>query len=425
MYHQPDTHHPHTAKPWREQTAVEKLFSKLEDGLAPSKRKKKKTSTGAKIKQGLAKLAVPKDDYDYREAKVYTTDMESKEVRKEKPVTREHYEREYTTMEKPTMMTREYTKMEKPITREYTTMEQPITREYKSSHESPEYERFAHSFDKAEENVIEREGKLERRIRYRSKEDYGPEIRVIERGEPAPFSIPSHVEVVRRIKDRSAELQMVLDKIAREQSLMREAELDYHDQMSLAKQEEKAANLAKDRLRELTRLVRDKSAECRHLIDEEREYERLRAQKREQAVEVENQRTKLMAEEALLKREIDARYDLAGEHRRAAKHAEDLKKARQLALRELDAAKSALSQTSYEVEVIGERAVPRARPVEIEVEAIPATLPELARIPTKQPVGEHRGRVISEELPKREKVQYDAAKAERVRERVEHIVISE
>ncbi|KAL6046900.1 hypothetical protein QOT17_021932 [Balamuthia mandrillaris] len=500
-----DTHHPHTAKPWREQTAVEKIRSKLEELVEP-KGKKKKSS---KLKQGLAKLTSPPKESTTttrestattREApisttregekyytkertsrygpepKVHTYDMEEKtitgttlptttttlpsttttlptttttEMKKEGGLLpKTSYEKSYYEEKKP-----EYREMEswqKPSTStfregdKYYPSTSPSTSTYKEGEkyypstststykEGEKYpstykagEGYEPSLVKAEENVIEREGKIERRTRYSSKEGLGHEVHVIERGEIAPSTLPSHVEVIRRLKDRSKELQMVLDKMARTQSSLREAELDYHDQLSLARQEEAAAGRAKERLRELYSLVRNKEAEVRRLLQEEEEYERLRAQKHDQAIESESQRTKLTAEEALLHREIEARHDLANEHRRAAKHADDLLKAHKLALTELEGAKSALSQHSYDVEVIGERVVPRTRPMEIEVEAVPRAIPDITRIPSKQPVGEHRGRVISEELPKREKVQVDAAKAERVRERVEHIVISD
>ncbi|KAL6060573.1 hypothetical protein QOT17_013489 [Balamuthia mandrillaris] len=474
---------PLSRKPWREQTAVEKIRSKLEELVEP-KGKKKKSS---KLKQGLAKLTSPpkesttttreapisttKEGEKYYtkertsrygpEPKVHTYDMEEKtitsttlpttttttEMKKEGGLLpKTSYEKSYYEEKKP-----EYREMEswqKPSTSTFREGEKyypstststykegeryypsTSTSTYKEGEKYPSTykagEGYEPSLVKAEENVIEREGKIERRTRYSSKEGLGHEVHVIERGEIAPSTLPSHVEVVRRLKDRSKELQMVLDKMARTQSSLREAELDYHDQLSLARQEEAASGRAKERLRELYSLVRNKEAEVRRLLQEEEEYERLRAQKHDQAIEAESQRTKLTAEEALLHREIEARHDLANEHRRAAKHADDLLKAHKLALTELEGAKSALSQHSYDVEVIGERVVPRTRPMEIEVEAVPRAIPDITRIPSKQPVGEHRGRVISEELPKREKVQVDAAKAERVRERVEHIVISD
>ncbi|KAL6079273.1 hypothetical protein QOT17_000902 [Balamuthia mandrillaris] len=253
-------------------------------------------------------------------------------------------------------------------------------------------------------------------------------VHVTERGS-AEFTstTPSRVEIKKVEVDHSEELQRLSLKIAKEKEELLKVTQDLEDHLNLKTKEEWLATQKEARAEELEKAEKMKLAEKNRLMREEQELEARRAAAHKQAVQAENERAELEAGKVLALKEAQNRRKLLMEHAAAAKHAQDLQAAHNIALQELEKRKRHLEENKeYDVEVRGVTGQKTPKPIDIEVDVKPNLVPEAKIIAGEVPEASHMRASILEKAPEREQVHIpvEAQKKQTIRKE-ERIVLSE
>lgn len=220
-------------------------------------------------------------------------------------------------------------------------------------------------------------------------------------------------------------LNRLEQKIAKEIAAIDKAQRSYSDQISLQKEALALADNKERMSADALNLLKTKKQLREKLLQEERELEKLRADKHAQAVAVEGERAETKARSHLLRKEAEVTRDLAKQHMRAAKQYQALVDAHRLAMSELEKKREYLRRPEIDVEVIGsEPSIPQ--PVDIDVRVRPKHLAE-AHIGSSGAVkgGEARAH-IEEKLPTRATKEIPARSVGETQERrkEEHHVIT-